>query len=230
VPTILTTRPTTTTTTAMMSNLAIAPTAVEDPAPTPAPLPDLFKIDDLLPEPQRKSVDDFLRMRGWKFGHKSSAKRDTYSFWSKHFAGHRDEQTREYYDCAEELKKTSPMLFAFWTYLRRTLLKERTLVRCYANAQAYGSDGTIHTDSKKDESYTAVYYPHAEWHPSWGGDTVIFNADKSDIVAAVYPKPNRLLVFKGNIPHVARGVSRICPELRITLMFKTGVPDDQGQL
>jgi SM-20-related protein len=28
-------------------------------------------------------------------------------------------------------------------------------------------------------------------------------------------------VFKGNIPHLARGVSRTCPVLRITLMFKT---------
>jgi SM-20-related protein len=29
------------------------------------------------------------------------------------------------------------------------------------------------------------------------------------------------VVFPGLIPHVARGVSRTCPMLRITLMFKT---------
>jgi 2OG-Fe(II) oxygenase superfamily len=125
------------------------------------------------------------------------------------------------YDCAEEVKGKAPLIFAFWQHLSTTLFKGHTLVRCYANAQAYGSDGTIHTDSRSDDSYTAVYYPHAFWSPDWGGETVLFNFDKTDIVASIYPKPNRLLVFKGNIPHVARGVSRICPVLRVTLMFKS---------
>jgi SM-20-related protein len=48
----------------------------------------------------------------------------------------------------------------------------------------------------------------------------------TDIVSAVYPKPNRFVVFSGNIPHVARGVSRTCPKLRITLMYKTGCKVD----
>jgi hypothetical protein len=90
----------------------------EDEQASVAPaLPAVFKLDNLLTEPARAQVDDFLRQGGWKFGHKSSAKRDGFSFWSKHFAGHRDEQTREYYDCAEELQKVSPLLFAFWTFL-----------------------------------------------------------------------------------------------------------------
>jgi SM-20-related protein len=68
-----------------------------------------------------------------------------------------------------------------------------------------------------------VYYPHGVWWPNWAGETVVFNADKSDIIAAVYPKPNRMVVFPGCLPHVARGVSRTCPELRIVLVFKTEV-------
>ena len=54
-----------------------------------------------------------------------------------------------------------------------------------------------------------------------GGETVFFNREKTDIIACVYPKPNRLVIFRGNFPHVARGVSRTCPALRIALMFKT---------
>jgi SM-20-related protein len=50
---------------------------------------------------------------------------------------------------------------------------------------------------------------------------VFFTQDGSDILASIYPKPNRLIVFPGAIPHVARGISRTCPKLRITLMFKT---------
>jgi SM-20-related protein len=196
----------------------------EQLAPAPV-LPAMFKLDNLLTESTRAQVDDFLRTGGWKFGHKSSAKRDEFAFWNKRFAGPSSSR-KGLYDCAEELRTAAPLLFGFWEYLTRGPFKGRTLVRCYANAQAYGSDGTVHTDSKRDDSYTAVYYPHAEWHPDWGGETVLFNADRTDILAAIYPKPNRLAVFKGNIPHVARGVSRTCPELRITLMYKIGTPDD----
>jgi SM-20-related protein len=92
------------------------------------------------------------------------------------------------------------------------------LERCYANGLPYGCDGATHTDSPERGACTSVYYPHTHWDPDWGGETLIFNKDKSDILAAIYPKPNRLLIFPGFVFHVARGVSRIC---RITLMFKT---------
>jgi SM-20-related protein len=95
------------------------------------------------------------------------------------------------------------------------------LVRCYANGQTYGSDGNLHTDTTLANSYTSVYYPHEAWFPDWGGETVFFNAAKDDIIACVYPKPNRIVIFDGTVPHVARGVSRVCPVLRVTLMFKT---------
>jgi SM-20-related protein len=72
-----------------------------------------------------------------------------------------------------------------------------------------------------------VYYPHHSWHPDWGGDTVIFNQEKTDIIGCVYPRSNRMLIFDGTIPHVARGVSRICPVLRVTLMFKTDMLNQQ---
>jgi SM-20-related protein len=190
--------------------------------------PGAFIVDDLLPEAERKAVYDYLHAGGWKFGWKSHGKTDVYSFWHKHFAGHRKlgGESREKYPCAEELALNSPFLHALWSGLQPTMFEGHTLYRCYANAFAYGSDGTIHTDSKAPNSFTAVYYPHAEWQPNWSGETVLFNNTHDDIVASVYPKPNRLLVLRGNIPHVARGVSRTCPKLRVTLMFKTEIADD----
>ena len=62
------------------------------------------------------------------------------------------------------------------------------------------------------------------WHPNYAGETVFFNDEGTDIIGTVYPRPNRMVLFSGSIPHVARGVSRVCPELRITLMFKTRGP------
>ena len=54
------------------------------------------------------------------------------------------------------------------------------------------------------------------------GETVFFNPNRDEILAAsVYPKPNRLAIFPGTIPHVARPMSSRANDLRITLMFKT---------
>jgi SM-20-related protein len=184
-------------------------------------LPDVFVLDNVLTGPMRQQVNDFLCGPGWKFGHKSSARRDMFSFWSRRFAGYHKGTKSKQYDCADELRQTVPLLHGFWNHLAGGPFRGRTLVRCYANAHTYGSDGTVHTDSKRDDSHTAVYYPHEVWEPDWAGETIVFDAGMTDIIAAVYPKPNRLFVFKGNLPHVARGVSRTCPVLRVTLMFKT---------
>jgi SM-20-related protein len=212
--------------------MAAQRSGIEIDLPSGPVLPPLFTVEDLLEEPARKQINDFLHMTGWKFGWKSSRKSDTFAFWHKHFAGRRriNGEEQEQYPCADELKTRAPLIHGFWLGLAETALKGHTLYRCYANGQSYGSEGTVHTDSKSDRSYTAVYYPHETWQPDWGGETVLFNDDKSDILASIYPKPNRLAVFKGSIPHVARGVSRICPVLRVVLAFKTeyGEADDRG--
>ena len=48
---------------------------------TLAPLPDIFKLDNLLPEQDRAPLYNFLRHAGWKYGWKSNGKNDIYSFW-----------------------------------------------------------------------------------------------------------------------------------------------------
>ena len=108
-----------------------------------------------------------------------------------------------------------------WATLSSTILSGHKLTRCYANGYPSGCEGGLHQDSMIATHFTCIYYPHAEWHPNFAGETVFFTQDGSDILASIYPKPNRLIVFPGAIPHVARGISRTCPKLRITLMFKT---------
>lgn len=189
--------------------------------------PGAFIVDDILAEPERQAVFEFLQAGGWKFGWKSASKTDQYSFWHRHFAGYRRATggSKNKYPCAEELSQVAPFLFDLWIKLTPSVFEGHTLMRCYANSYTYGSDGTIHTDTRSPDGYTSVYYPHAAWEPNWAGETVLFNDECSDIIASVYPKPNRLFVFRGDIPHVARGVSRICPVQCTTLMFKTEVAD-----
>jgi len=187
----------------------------------------LLSLDSVLEPASHAAVYEFLRGPGWLFGWKSNPQQDTFSFWHKHFAGAIDSDyvrkkgCRRPLDCAPELKRNAPLLHAFWRRLGTSVFKEQILVRCYANAHAYGGDGTIHKDSPSPTSHTAIYYPHKKWMPDWAGETVFFNKAGTDIEAAIYPKPNRLVIFPGTTPHVARGVARSCPVLRMTLMFKT---------
>jgi SM-20-related protein len=187
------------------------------------------RVDNVVREDQRKLLYDFLSRPGWKFGWKSNPDNGVYAFWHKHFAGAIHAGDPEHgindvpYDCSQELQRTAPLLHTFWLGLANTVLKGHRILRCYANGLAYGSDGTLHTDAVAPGNFTTIYYPNERWDPNWGGETVFFDQSESDIVAAIYPKPNRLITFPGMVPHVARGVSRQCPDLRITLMFKTEI-------
>jgi len=105
-----------------------------------------------------------------------------------------------------------------WKHLQSEYFPNTDLLRCYANGHTYGVEGYPHTDSRRSHDKTLVIYLNEVWKREWGGETIIY--DQNDIVHAELPKFNHGLVFPGNAWHVARGVSRICPTLRTTVMFK----------
>jgi len=180
--------------------------------------------ENAMPEEVRRNVYDLLCQPGWETGWKSNSKRDGYSFLHKHYAGHR-KSGGDAYDCEVELQKSAPIIHDAWFRVKEKIFPGHRLVRCYANALAYGMDGTVHTDASEPGNYTAVYYPHERWSPNWGGETMFYNEAENRIVACFFPRPNSLAVFDGRVPHRANGVTRSYPGLRITLMFKTEKPD-----
>ena len=107
---------------------------------------------------------------------------------------------------------------AAWNFIKAMHLKDHVLLRCYANAHTFGIEGYPHTDSKRDQDTTVVMYMNKNWKREWGGETVVY--DGHHIVTAAIPAFNRAVVFKGDQYHCARSVSRTCPELRKTIMFK----------
>ncbi|MGJ7529670.1 2OG-Fe(II) oxygenase [Variovorax sp. GB1P17] len=186
------------------------------------PWQDIVVVDDLLPLEEQRDLHTFLSSGNWSHGWRSHAGDAIQTFWHRHFAGSLDAaEASASPDVEAELARNAPPVHGLWQRLKHSHFAGHALERCYANGLPYGCDGATHTDSVERGACTAVYYPHAHWDPDWGGETLIFNKDKSDILAAIYPKPNRLLVFPGFVFHVARGVSRACPVMRITLMFKT---------
>lgn len=176
--------------------------------------------DDILEPRLLADVQACLKDMSWKFGSMSYKAPGGYAYWYSHFAG-TDFPENETSDCSDVLSHEAPVIGKMWKFLSGSVLDGHTLIRCYANGYPYGCEGLVHLDAKNPDDYTALFYPQA-WEPNWAGETVFLTRQQPmDVITATMPRANRLVVFQGNVPHVARGISRMCPLLRITLMFKT---------
>lgn len=185
--------------------------------------PAVTVFDNLLSPADHAAVWNFLAQGGWSYGGYSADGPDADRYFYKHFAGYQTDgcEDRDADVIEKELQQNAPLIGGMWKALQQGPLKNQALSRCYANGMPGGVEGGLHLDSNIETHLTAIYYPHQSWDPNHGGETLLFNPAGDEIVAAIYPRPNRLAVFPGTIPHVARPMSRRRPELRITLMFKT---------
>lgn len=181
------------------------------------------QIDDYLPTDQLSAVQDFFQTNVfWTYGWPSNKDKTPFGHWNHDFLQtHRTNQEDH-----EHLLLANPDLapiLALWLKLKEEHLRGHSLVRCYANAHTFGVEGYPHVDSRKPGNYTTIFYVNPMWKPEWAGETVFLN-DMGDIANAVLPKPGRIVMFDGRVTHAARALSRICPAMRVTLMFKTRVP------
>jgi len=182
--------------------------------------------DRFLPRDVQERVLALLKAPGWAFGAFSDAAPEASRYWYKHFAGYVKTglEERDPAQIEAELRANAPLIGEVWSRIKASVLPGHELTRCYANGYPAGAEGGLHVDSNIPTHFTAIYYPHLSWRPNDAGETLLFNQAGDEIIAAIYPRPNRLAAFPGVIPHVARGVSRTCTQLRITLMFKTAGP------
>jgi hypothetical protein len=180
-------------------------------------------VDGYLPEEQLAKLQEFFQTNVlWTYGWQSNREKVPFSHWNHDFLKtHRQNQSNE----EQMLLKNEALepIRALWLKLKSDQLKDHSLVRCYANAHTFGIEGYPHVDSRKPGNYTTIVYINPMWKPEWAGETVFIN-DLGDITHAVLPKPGRITIFDGRITHAARGLSRICPAMRVTLMFKTTAP------
>lgn len=129
----------------------------------------------------------------------------------------------------EALDDTLAPIKLAWQRTRRLLPAGAQAVNAYVNGYTYGTDGYPHVEvphPRAAEQRSILVYCCPRWEPAWGGETVFFDAD-GDVSAAILPKPGRVLVFRGDVLHVARAPSRFCPIERRVLVFKAwsgGIP------
>lgn len=176
------------------------------------------QIDNCFPDDLANELNLLISNSDWKYGWRSNNTMG-YGHWNMDFtkAGPSNGIDVERRVKPVELQKA-------WNHLKNNYFPEATLLRCYANSHTFGVEGYPHTDSLRSCDYTAVVYLNKSWRREWGGETILYKDD--DIEHAEIPKFNKVLIFPGNQWHVAKAPSRICPDLRLTLMFKFSVEKD----
>ena len=81
----------------------------------------------------------------------------------------------------------------------------------------------IHQDegeSELNEVFTIMFYLNKKWDVTYGGETYFLDHTHNNLWKSILPKPARVVLFDGSIPHAAREVSRICTDLRMVATFK----------
>lgn len=118
----------------------------------------------------------------------------------------------------------------------------------YTNLIDTQSQAWVHRDSRApaNHAFTALWFPHQDWYVNWGGETLFYHVDTSDIsffnralnydpqtqadhdrlnnmleqadITAVIPKSNRMIVFDSSLLHTARPPQH--NTLRLSTAFK----------
>lgn len=180
----------------------------------------IYTANDFLSAAELADLQGFFEQSvRWSYGWQSIVGEAPFCHWNHEFLKTRRDNSIDHSYLLMEDDELAPLRHV-WLKLKAGPLKGHALVRCYANAHTFGVEGYPHFDAKEAGHFTTIFYINPVWKPEWAGETVFFNAD-ADIDKAVLPRPGRMVTFPGTILHAARAVSRACPAMRVTLMFKT---------
>lgn len=181
---------------------------------------DYKMINKVWPEDIAEKIYSYINSEQipWKYGWKSNFHITDFGHWNYSFV---DAKSSNSLDITDKLLETNTPVAEGWKYLNNTLFSNYVLIRCYVNGHTYGIEGYPHTDSQRPDDITLVTYMNKNWNRNYGGETILYYGN--EIIHAELPKFNKGLVFAGKTFHGAKAVSRICPELRVTLMYKMGL-------
>ena len=182
-------------------------------------------FDSLLSKEALSGVQDFFSGSiRWRYGWPQGTK-DPFSHWSHDFLGAAlaNQENLEEKLCGNA--EFGPVA-RIWRDLKEGPFHGHHLVRCYANAHTFGVEGHPHydvVDKSQVDNFTAVVYINPVWKVEWAGELALID-ETGDVFFSILPKPGRVAIIPGEVLHAARGVSRSCPAIRVSLAFKTRLP------
>lgn len=90
--------------------------------------------------------------------------------------------------------------------------------RIVLNLYNHGDSSWLHKDSDSNTDYTVIVFMNQRWDILWGGDFVL--VENNELIQSFAATPGKFVVFKSNILHAARPVSREAPYPRFGLAFQ----------
>jgi hypothetical protein len=144
----------------------------------------------------------------WRFGQKSND--DTlYPMWVQNFYDTHNNRYKE--NACQHIVKTGDMFLDLCP-------EDYVMVRSMICGNTFGQDGDIHDDwLVSGESLTGVLYLNRRWEDNWGGETIVYSDNKTEISKF---EAGKLIMFDGSNPHIGKGPQRNCGELRCILALQ----------
>ena len=179
----------------------------------------IIVIDDMFPQWMIEHVhNQVFNTYSWFYGHTSNYPEDP-----KHDVGG-DPNWGEVPAFKQQINPpTSPNANdSCWQMIYGALCElipfELELGEVLVNGQQHIHNTLPHTDCECDNGLTFIYYPNREWKEEWSGATVV-ELEKGTWTP-IMPKPGRVAIFKGNIPHHGLPPNEVYKGLRATLVYK----------
>lgn len=170
-------------------------------------------IDNFISLEDLQKIEELCNKIGYTYGWKSNIDIEAFH-WNIRFGG---SGVYTETNVTIEEKDVPDLIWNIWKRINSN--NDKRLIRAYVNGYTFGTEGAIHIDSPHSGNKTHMIYINTKWNPEWAGETAFFM--NNEIFRSILPKPGRLIEFPGNIPHVARSVSRLSGVLRRVLVLKS---------
>lgn len=182
---------------------------------------DVCIIDNGIDDAEHAQILRLLTDSVWRYGWPYPYSPLDRPCWHSFIAGSRRD---ELLDCEQELRERADWGFLadVWARMKAAHMPSAVLLGVYANGQTSSQDGPIHRDNTvKLPGRTVMLFCSEHWATCWGGELMFYDTDCETLVMSVQPKPKRVVVFNGEIPHGARAPAVSCNRLRMSIAFKT---------
>lgn len=155
-------------------------------------------------------------------------------YWTHQLYNHCPIDDPDYYQNAGLEGSNNPMYMDILNFLEATIPdypSRDKLYSAYINVLREGNSPGIHCDAPYfvPDNDTVIVYLNPHWDPEWGGETVFFD-DDLDAKHIVQPRPGRVCIFDGRIPHTGRPPTPKFKHNRYIMSFKYMNEDNRGEL
>tara|TARA_B100000287_G_scaffold110744_1_gene103109 strand:+ start:1735 stop:2451 length:717 start_codon:yes stop_codon:yes gene_type:complete len=152
-----------------------------------------------------------------------------HSYWTHQLYNFCPIENPTYFQAAGLEASNDPLYLDVLGYLEAkcpNLPPRAHMYACYINVLRFGNTPGIHVDAPHDvpSNKTVLIYLNTKWDPSWGGETIFYDHNL-DAHRAVTPRPGRVVMFDGRIPHTGRPPTPRYALNRYIMTFKFMDPD-----